>query len=187
MSESDDDFNELVEKYREWLRLLSELNVDPRLKGKVDLSGVVQQTLFEAYQSLDNWKDKSLDQKRAFLRTVLEHNLEDEIRKLRTDKRNVFREQPLHAAIEQSSMRLDAWLADETASPSDRLQQKEWALQLADALNRLPESQREAVIAHYWHRCPIAEIAKLMDRTQAAVAGLLKRGLRQLREELGET
>lgn len=185
MSRSDTEV-ELLEKYRQWLRLLAELNSGPRLKGKIDLSGVVQQTLFEAHQALIEWEDKPTEQQQAFLRRVLDHNLQDEIRKLRTEKRNVMREQPLHADIEQSSLRLDGWLAANTSSPSHQLQRKERALRLADALNRLPEAQREAVIAHYWHRSPVVEIATSMSRSPAAVAGLLKRGLRQLREELEE-
>ena len=57
---------------------------------------------------------------------------------------------------------------------------------LVDALASLSESQREAVILHYWHDCTVAAIAEHMGRTPAAVAGLLKRGLQQLREQLRE-
>ncbi len=36
-----------LEKYRPYLTLLSCAEIDPRLQGKIDLSGVVQQTLLE--------------------------------------------------------------------------------------------------------------------------------------------
>ena len=36
---------------------------------------------------------------------------------------------------------------------------------------------------HHLHGLSIAEIGQLIDRTPAAVAGLLKRGLRSLREQ----
>ena len=54
----------------------------------------------------------------------------------------------------------------------------------ADALARLPDAQREAVTLQYWHGRSLNEIAAHMGRTPAAVAGLLKRGLKQLRQAL---
>jgi DNA-directed RNA polymerase specialized sigma24 family protein len=54
---------------------------------------------------------------------------------------------------------------------------------LADALARLPEFQREAVILHYWQGCSLAEIASSLDRTTGSVAGLLKCGLKYLRAD----
>ena len=38
-----------------------------------------------------------------------------------------------------------------------------------------------AVQLHYLQDCPLAQVAERMQRTPAAVAGLLKRGLKQLR------
>src|SRR5262249_32116092 len=56
----------------------------------------------------------------------------------------------------------------------------------AAALAELPEANREALVMHYCQNQPLAEIATKLDRTPAAVAGLLKRGLRELRGKLRE-
>ena len=48
---------------------------------------------------------------------------------------------------------------------------------------RLPEAQREALVLHYWQGCSLAEIGESLNRSTDSVAGLLKRGLKQLRTE----
>jgi RNA polymerase sigma-70 factor (ECF subfamily) len=172
------------ERYRQYLRLLAGAQIDPRLMGKIDLSGIVQQTLLEAHQAKEQIKDEPSDKRLAWLRRVLVHNLADEIRKLKSGKRDARREQSLQAAIERSSVRLEAWLVAGGSRPDARLQKQERVVQLAAALDRLPEAQREALVLQHWQGWSLADIAEHMGRTPAAVAGLLKRGLSQLRIEM---
>ena len=174
------------EKYRRYLAFLARMHVDQRLRAKVDLSGIVQQTLLEAYQDQSQWNSLPAGQKMAFLRRVLAHNVHDEIRKLTAEKRDVSREKSFEQAFENSSLRLMNWLAKDVSSPSMKMNKAERALQLAAALEQLPEAQREALVLQHWEGRSLAEIASHMNRTPAAVAGLLKRGLQQLRAELSE-
>lgn len=169
-----------LERWRPYLRVLLNAQVDPRLRGKIDLSGVVQQTLLEAHQKRPPFSQE--DQQAAWLRRVLANNLADELRKLAADKRDVGRECSLEAALHESSARLEKWLAADQSSPSQRAERHEQALRLAEALEGLPEAQREALVLQHWHGWTLAQIAEHQGRSRAAVAGLLKRGLRQLRE-----
>lgn len=168
-----------LERYRDYLHLLARLQLEPRLRARIDLSGVVQQTLLEAHQAGDAVG-------LAWLRRVLANNLGDEIRKLTAAKRDLGREQSLEAALAASSARLENWLAAEQSSPSAPLQREELALGLAQALAQLPEAQREALVLQHWHGWSLAAIAEHMERSPAAVAGLLKRGLARLRTLMQE-
>jgi RNA polymerase sigma-70 factor (ECF subfamily) len=173
-----------LEKYRHYLDLMARVQLDPRLQGKVDLSGVVQQTLLEAYANWPVQAQWQPEQRTAWLRRVLINNLADEIRKLRTAKRDRARERPLEDALAASSVRVQHWLAADQSTPSQNLERQERSLRLAEALAELPASQREALILQHWHGWSLAQIAGHMKRSRAAVAGLLKRGLQQLRELL---
>jgi RNA polymerase sigma-70 factor (ECF subfamily) len=176
-----------LERIREFLVLLARLQIDPLLQGKVDLSGVVQQTLLELHQAFDQFHSWDDSRKAAWLRKALAHNLTDEVRKLRTAGRDVAREQPLEAALERSSARLEACLAADQSSPSMQAIRHEQLLRLAAALTRLPEDQRTAVELHHLRGCPVADVARLMSRSDGAVGALLVRGLKKLRELLQET
>ena len=173
-----------LEDYREYLRLLVRLQLDQRLQGKIDLSGVVQQTMLEAHQAWSRFEQHDADHLAAWLRRILANNLADEIRKLKTEKRDVSRERSLEAALEKSSIRLQAWLADGQSSPSVHAQRQEQALSLSAALAKLPEAQREALVMRHFDGNSLAQIAEHLGRSHAAVAGLLKRGLQQLRNQL---
>ncbi len=60
----------------------------------------------------------------------------------------------------------------------------EQAERLATALAALPDDQRAAVILKHFHDWSVAQIAEHLDRSTLAVGGLLKRGLKKLRERL---
>lgn len=170
------------ERYRSYLRLLADLQVDARLRGKIDLSGVVQQTMMDA-DAADSVPDQS-EARLKWLRRVLSNNLRDEIRKAGRERRDVGREVSLDAALEESSCRLIAWVTADQSTPSRALEQSEQAVELARALDTLPDAQRQALILQHWQGCTIQQIADEMGKTRVAVAGLLKRGLKQLRETL---
>lgn len=168
-------------QFREYLALLARMQLDARLQGKLDVSGVVQQTLLEAFQSAEQLQGRSPDEKAAWLRRALANNLADQIRRLRTDKRDVNRERTLEDAFEQSSNRVQAWLAAEKSSPSTQASRHEQALRLAAALGQLPENQRRAVELRHLKGLSLAEIARELGCSKSAVVGLLHRGVQKLR------
>lgn len=116
------------------------------------------------------------------MRQILARNLAHTVRDYGRDKRNIAAERSLEAAVEASSVRLEAWLVAEQSSPSQQEERNEDLLRMCRALEQLPAAQREALELHYWQGCTLAEIARRLERTPAAVAGLLKRGIKQLRQ-----
>jgi RNA polymerase sigma-70 factor (ECF subfamily) len=173
-----------LEKFRSYLDLLVRRRLDGRLQGKLDASGVVQQTLLEAHQGLAGFRGTSEGELAAWLRRILIRNLTDEARKLDAGKRDLRRECSLEQAVEQSSANLMAWLAQVQPSPSQQAVKHEQLADVIAALARLPEDQRTAIELHHLEGCSLAEVAEQMHRSKQAVAGLLFRALKRLRELL---
>jgi RNA polymerase sigma-70 factor (ECF subfamily) len=173
-----------LERFRDYLRLLARLQLAPRLRAKVDPSDVVQQTLLEAYQKWAQFQGGTHAEVAGWLRQILAHNLADALRAFGQQKRDVARERSLEEALNASSIRLDRFLADDRPSPGEQAERQERGLEVASALATLPEAQREAIVMQYWHGLTLIQIGEQLQRSPAAVAGLLKRGLRQLRRLL---
>jgi RNA polymerase sigma-70 factor (ECF subfamily) len=107
---------------------------------------------------------------------VFGFNLADAVRRLRAGRRDAARELPLGPG--------DPEPAADHSTPSGRAGRAEERDRLASAVARLPADQRAAVELHHLHGLPLAAVAARMGRTQPAVAGLLFRGLKKLRELL---
>ena len=174
----------IVERYRSYLLLLAEARLDRRLQGKLDPSDVVQQTLLHAHQAWMQFRGTSEAELVAWLRRILARTLLNCIRGFRRAKRDVGRERSLQAALDESSARLESWLAAEESTPSQQALRGERIEQVAEAVRQLPEAQRQAVVLYYWQGCSLAEIAEGLGRSVPAVAGLLHRGLQQLGRQL---
>jgi len=171
-----------LERFRDYLRLLARFQLPARLRAKLDPSDLVQQTLLRAYQSLDQLRGKSTAELTAWLRSILAHQLANAVRDYSRARRDVALERSLEAALEDSSLRLENWLAVAQASPVELAERNEQLLTLASALSGLPEEQREALLLRYHEGLPLVEIGSRLGRTRPAVASLLRRGLQQLRK-----
>lgn len=176
----DAEWEERLGRYRSYLRLLALREIPPKLRAKVDASDIVQQTLIEACESRERLRDRSEGERLVWLRTALAHNLGDELRRYGRARRNV----DLERSIARTTVGLEALISARVTSPSGCVIREEEAAGLADALSRLPDGQREAVELHHLEGLPLSEVAERMGRSAPAVAGLIHRGLRALRELL---
>ena len=173
-----------LEHFREYLRVLARVQLDPRLLGKLDPSDAVQETLLRAHERRDQFRGSTDAELAAWLRRILANQLAEAMRRYTMRQRDIGLERSLEAAVEESSARLERWLADEGLSAGDRLIRDEQVLRLGDALAGLPDDQRAAVEMRYLQGLPVGRIGELTGRTEASVAGLRRRGLNQLRERL---
>src|SRR6516165_5545806 len=60
-----------LEAFRDYLRLLARLQIDPRLQGKVYPSDIVQETLLKAHQASPEFQWRSEGEQAAWLRKIL--------------------------------------------------------------------------------------------------------------------
>jgi RNA polymerase sigma-70 factor (ECF subfamily) len=175
------------ERYRDLLCMLArQIQLDPRLRRRFDTSDLVQETLLKATENLEQFRGGTEAELVKWLEEILQNALADAIRRARAQKRDVAREEALAVVVNDSSIRLRNWLASPDSSPSQRAQREEQLLHVAAALAKLPEDQRDVIILRDSLDTPIRAIAEQLGRTEKAIAGLLLRGRRKLRDLLQE-
>jgi len=174
-----------LKEYRDYLRLLVHAQIGPSLRGKLDASDLVQQTLLKAYERRDQFRGQTEAELASWLRRILARNLADAVRQFHSGTRNARLERSLEAALDGSSSRLQAWLAADHSSPIQAAQRNEHLVRLAAAVTALPEEQRRAVELHHLQALPLAEVSRRMRRSKRSVAGLLFRAFRGIRAALG--
>jgi RNA polymerase sigma-70 factor (ECF subfamily) len=170
-----------LERYRAYLRLLAQMHLDACLQAKLDASDVVQEVLLKAHAQSGQFRGQSEAEWAAWLRQILANQLAECLRRFSAGRRDVYREKPLTAALEESSVRLERWLADQQSSPSEHAARQEQVVQLSEALMQLPEDQRRVIELHHLQGIPVVELSTLLGRSQAAIGSLLYRGLKKLR------
>ncbi|HAV34313.1 MAG: sigma-70 family RNA polymerase sigma factor [Planctomyces sp.] len=181
------DLQDLALKYRGYLWALASASLGTGFRNQLDPADVVQTTLLRAAESLATSPVSDEESLLAWLRQVLKSVLVDEYRRLHRDRRDIRREQQLlESGVDASAAGLQACLAADQTSPSLAAVRNERLLLLADALVQLPTEQREVVVQRYLEGRSVASIADSLGRTVPAVAGLLRRGLEQLRSLLPE-
>lgn len=156
-----------------------------RLQGKFDPSDLVQDTMLQAHAHLHQFRGTEESEFKAWLRRILANNLANAVKAFHTAKRDLALERSLEAELDDTSSRLERCLVAVQPTPSSEFMHGEQVLKLARALDQLSTDQRRALELRHIQDCSLEEICRQMERSEAAVAGLLRRGLKALRALLG--
>jgi RNA polymerase sigma-70 factor, ECF subfamily len=169
------------DRYGKLLRVLARsLKLDPRLRVRNDESDLAQETLDRAWKDADDCKAETEAGRIAWLHKILQRVFIDKLREGHAAKRDFRREQ---AALSESSAWVEKILAPDS-SPSEQAEKVEKLRRLAEALDELPQDQRDAVIQRYYQGAKVGQIAKELGKNEKAVARLLLRARQKLREYL---
>ncbi len=172
-----------IEDYRDYLRLLADLHLGPRLRSLLDPSDVAQQTLLTAHDKLAQFRGSTDAELGAWLRAILANHVGAAMRR----HGQGVGAAALEADLGRSSVRLQQLADSGQSDPGAPVARAEDRLALAAALMQLPSDQRLALELRHLEGLPVAEVACRMDRSIAAVTGLLYRGTKALRQILAES
>lgn len=166
-----DAFDALVRAYEDELQRYARSRIGDHLKSKVEVEDVIQDTFARAWKSVANFRWTGEGAFLAWLKGIVEHVILKLVSRHSWD-RIIYRQE-------------DRGSDDPT--PSKNLRRGERFDRLEKALSRLSPDYREAVRLVHVQGLQIKDAAQRMNRTPKAVMHLVSRGLKKLRETMGDT
>ena len=186
-------FSQLVELYRDRLECLIHLRMGARLRKRIEVDDVFQETLLRAWQSAQDFRWGKNGSFFRWLGGIAEHVIKNLARRhFKTRKRDPHREvaiSRLEALGEESSGGAPSFglARAKDASPSKGVRRTERFNRLEMALEKLSDSHREVIVLAFIQELSVKEISLRMGRAPAAVSMLIFRALGKLRAILGNT
>src|SRR5687768_16101451 len=177
----------LLGEFREPLRQVIHLRLDPVLGRRVDASDIVQDVLVEANQRLTEYLKKPDMPFHLWLRHLAQDRIIDTHRRHRlAQRRSVDREQPIArpAWADESSVSLVAQLIDTEVTPASEAIQQELQRRLNTAIDQLSDDDREIILMRHHEALSNQEVASALHLTEAAASMRYLRALRRLRAVL---
>ena len=171
---------QLLELYRNYLRLLARTLLGQTLRLRLEPSDLVQETLMEAHRDFRHFAGTTEAELVAWLRRILARNLADQARWHKAERRDVRRQESLEDLLERHGQEAAHALVAGLSTPSARAQRREQAVVLADALAQLPDDYREVIVLRHLERLSFKEVAERMGRSPGAVRMLWLRALEKL-------
>ena len=174
----------LIACFRRYLYRLAWDQLASDLHHRVDPSDVVQESCLEFHRDFHTFRGAEVAELQAWLKRLVQRNVSNTIRHhVHVAKRSIRSEQSL-AGTSDTGRTLEQRFAADQSSPSKRARRAESMQLLENALDSLPSDQGEAIRLRYIRGWSLARLARHFDRSEMAVAGLLKRGLHTLRNRV---
>jgi RNA polymerase sigma-70 factor (ECF subfamily) len=155
-------FSQLYEEYFDKIYRYVTL----KLGNAMEAEDVTQQVFLKALQSISSFKWKGIPFS-AWLFRIAHNQVVDYLRKKR------------HATVP-----LEEPLPSSTGNPQQAVELKLDIERLLTATGKLTEAQREVISLRFTSELPIAEVARVMGRSQGAVKALQHSAILALRQQL---
>jgi RNA polymerase sigma-70 factor (ECF subfamily) len=180
---------ELLERHRDRLARMVRLRLDPRVRGRIGVSDVLQEAYLEASQRMDEYFHNPEVPFYLWLRFIAAQRvLMVHRRHIGAKGRAVGREQRLDAAVEPlaSSVSIAAELIGRGTSPTRAAARAELRERLAEALESMEPIDREVLVLRHFEQLSNVNTASILGLNPDAASKRYVRALRRLRAILGE-
>lgn len=168
------DVDQLVEKYRPYLKAIACRHFPAHLKSRLDDSDLVQEAMLRASKEIDQFRGTTEAELECWLRETLVNCITDSVRHHKRQMRSVLKEQHLP----------DHQVITTDPTPSEMVRTQESNKHVWQAVRRLPSDYQTVIELRQRLELSFVEIGERMQRSPDAVRMLWGRALVALGKEL---
>jgi RNA polymerase sigma-70 factor (ECF subfamily) len=180
---------ELLNCYRPRLRRMVALRLDPRLRGRVDASDIIQEGYLDAMRRLGEFVQDPSVPFYIWLRFLVGQRVQEQHRRhLDTPGRDVGREVSIYrgAMPGASTGALAARLLGKLTDPLQATLRAERKIRLQEALNRMDPLDREVLVLRHYEQMTNGDAALALGLSFKAASKRYTRALERLEKILSE-
>lgn len=168
------------------LERIIRFRIDPRIRGRVDAADVLQETWVVASRRLAEFLQNPAVSLFVWFRQLSLQTLVDIHRRELCHRRDAGREIHLsgESPLGDTSLSIAHFLADQMTSPSQQLIREEDIEQLQQALNSMPEIDREVLALRHFEQLTNLQTAEVLQLTPTAASNRYVRAAARLTEIL---
>jgi RNA polymerase sigma-70 factor (ECF subfamily) len=164
--------------------------MDAAIKARNAPEDILQEVYMQVFRQIDRFEDRGPDSFLNWVYTILDHKISDARRAAHRRMRDVHREVPAAQGVVSGSYwdLLEHVYAD-SGTPSRVVRRQEALGALLACVSDLSDAHRQVVQLRFLEGRSVAEVAKRLNKTEAAVVALTRRALDALRrsmDQLGE-
>ena len=176
----------LVDRSQSRLRRMVAFRLDPRLRGRVDPSDVLQEAYLEAWRGLGSYLDRPEIPFFLWLRGIAGNKLRELHRHhLGAQRRDPRREVSIHGgATSETTTALAARLLGDLTRASEAAIRRELKLRLHEAIDAMDPLDREVLAMRYFEQLSPGETAGVLGIKEKAAGLRYLRAVRRLKEIL---
>lgn len=166
---------EIVKQFEVYLLMVAKTRIGNSLQAKFGASDIVQISLMEARESIEEFNGTSEGEMRQWLKRIVVNNLLDQTKQYTgTRKRSLAREKSMGLLDFQSGQ----------GTPSVMIRREESDAELKQLVSELPEKQRYVVEARHRFGMSNSDIAVQLGTSESNVRQLWSRAAKHLRNGL---
>ena len=179
---------ELLVRYRERLRRMISVRMDPRLAPRLDPSDVVQEALADASRKLPEYLAQRGCAFYPWLRGIAWERLVQLHRcHIQAQCRSVTREEPWDMRLSHAStVQLAEQFTAKQTSVGARMVRKELRQRVRQTLDHLAPGDREVVVLRHLEQLSFQEIAGVLGISEAAAQSRYRRAVERLHDLLSD-